>query len=174
MKAPIHLLRECAPALCVFLLLTLFSAFAAFGQSDDRVVIKGRLLTPEGNTEIPHACLRASNGEEMDVVIRANGRFWVNAPEQERYTLSFGQNGSLTKEVVVDANHAAKGVKGSRDRMIQFDVVLQLDESDGQLRYDGAVGKVAFHHSNGRMKVNRNYHLVSSPTPDLAAEPTPK
>lgn len=174
MKTPIALLRECAPALLIFLLLVLFSFGAAFGQADRRVVIKGRLITPAGADQRPHACLVALNGEEMDVVIRSNGRFWVNAPEQERYTIRFAQQGSYAKDVVVDAHHASKGVKQGKERIIAFDVVLQLDDSEGQLCYDGPVGKVAFHHSNGRMKVSHHYQLVSNDRPELAADPFEK
>lgn len=172
MKTPIvNLIKESAPALLIFTLLFLFSFTVAFGQMEARVVIKGQVFTPSGNASITYACLTAGNGEEMEVVIRPNGRFWVNAPENERYTLTFEQHGSYTKQVVVDARHAARSVNRKKDRVIAFDVVLHIDDSDGGQRYDGAVGRIAFHHSNGRMKVNHHYQMVANedPPPTLVA-----
>lgn len=169
MRPTFNQFRESLLAIFIFALLFLFSATLMFGQQEARVVIKGQISAPETDGQGAWACLKAVNGEEMDVVVRGNGKFWINAPEAERYTLQFSQNGCMTKEVVVDAHHASKSVSAKKDRVILFDVVLHEDDTQGELRYDGPVGRVDFHKSNGRMKVAHHYQLVDADAPPLIA-----
>ena len=157
--------RESAPALLIFALLFLFSYTVAFAQEAPRVVLKGHVIAPRDNNEMPYACLISSDGEEMEVAVRANGRFWVNAPEADRYTLTFAQNGSYTKQVVIDGHNASRTIKQKELRTIEFDVALQVDDSDRRQRYDGAVGSIAFHKSNGRIKVAHHYQMVAVDQP---------
>jgi hypothetical protein len=159
-------IRESLPALLIFALLFLFSFSVAFGQEEHRVIIKGHITIPRGSTEAPYACLTSSDGEEMEVAIRRNGGFWVNAPEADRYTITFSQNGSYTKQVVVDAHNAGRTVKQRKERTIEFDVVLRTDDSQRRQRDDGAVGSIAFHPSNGRMKVAHHYQMMQAEQPD--------
>lgn len=168
MKTLIGKFNENLLALLVFTLIFLFSIGTAFGQQEKRVVIKGRLSLPPGNTNTAYACLVASDGEEMEVAIGRNGKFWIDAPQNERYTLSFTQEGSYGKDVVVDTHNAGKSINSRKKREIAFDVVLTDDNSDRRLHYDGAVGSIDFHKSNGRMRVKRHYQLVNGEQPMLA------
>lgn len=160
MKTLLNKINDSLAALLIFALIFLFSFTAAFGQAGSRVVITGQIIAPRGNNEPAYACLVASNGEEMEVVVRSSGKFWINAPEAERYDLHFGQPGSISKEVVVDAHNAAKAVGAHKDRKIRFDVVLHEDDAEGGLCYGSPVGRITFHHSNGHMKVKHHYQLV--------------
>ena len=157
-------------AVIIFTLIFIFSFTVAYGQQQRRVIITGKLDTPRGNDHPAFACFRASDGEEMDLVVRSNGRFWANAPEAGRYTLGFEQEGSIAKEVVVDAHNAGRGVEPKKDRVIRFDVVLHTDGNGGTLHYDGPVGGVAFHHSNGRIRVAHHYQFATTEAPTLASD----
>ena len=134
------------------------------------MIITGKVDTPQGNIQPAFACLLASNGEEMDLVVRPNGRFWVNAPEAGRYILGFSQEGSIAKEVVVDAHNAGRSVNAAKDRVIRFEVVLDTDGNGGALHYDGPVGSVAFHRSNGRVRVAHHYQFATTEAPTLASD----
>ena len=170
MKTLIKQMPDKFLAFVVFFLLFLFAIVATNAQQlEKRVVIKGSISMPEPSSGEVYACLAASNGEEMDVMIRPSGKFWINAPEAERYVLQFASDGCITKEVIVDPRHAAKSVGKSKDRVITFDVVLHATDGTEGLRYDGPVGSIRFHHSNGRMKVAHHYQLVAGEQPAIAA-----
>lgn len=157
-------------AVIIFTLIFIFSFTMAYGQPERRVIITGKVDTPRENLHPAFACFSASDGEEMDLLVRRNGRFWVNAPEAERYTLSFMQEGSIAKQVVVDAHNAGRSVSAAKDRVIRFEVVLHTDGNGGTLRYGGPVGSVAFHHSNGRIRVAHHYQFATTEAPTLASD----
>ena len=174
MKTLFKQIQESLLAIVVFLLLFLFSATLMLGQQERRVVMMGRVSAPVTDGHGAHACLISVNGEEMDIIVRANGKFWVNAPEAERYTLRFEQNGCMTKDVVLDGHHAARAVSKKKERVIAFDVKLHADDTEQAMQYDGPVGQITFHKSNGRMKVSHHYQLIRTEPPALIAGEGPE
>ena len=148
---------EKALAVVFFIVLGVLSYTAASAQHD-RVIIKGRIFVP--TADLPTACLTASDGATMDMVIRPNGEFWVNAPIADRYAMEFVSAGCVPKSVEIDGRNAGRSRDRPRTRMVEFDVVLHAEGATRPMRYEGPVGGILLHSSNGRMEVTRHYRMV--------------
>src|SRR5690349_508126 len=150
----------------VLTLLLLLAAFAASAQG--RVVIKGNVLATSHTDRAISATLEASDGETMQMLIADDGSFEVDVPDGDRYLLHFGQLGSITKTIAVDATNALCE-QHSKRRSLEFDVLLSAADSGDLLRYAGPVGRIAFSDTDGSLNVGHQYHLVM-PTSVFVAE----
>lgn len=166
MRSKINGRTENLLALLFFILLGLLS-FNTSAQFNERVIITGRIIADSPLRGATSGRLISGDGEVMNMVIRRNGMFRVNAPEADRYVLEFSRPGCVSKTVMVDAHHAGRSTKGARARKIEFDVVLHEDESALPMSYKGPVGSIMFDRGNGRMRVARRYEMV----PIAAIEP---
>lgn len=140
-----------------FAILFIFAVTASRAQG--QLVMKGRVLTAE-TTEL-RACAEiiADDGGHMPLVIRPNGRFWVCAPANDRYTLRFSQAGMVTKEIVVDGRKTGATGK-SRDRKVSFDVMLFADRNDRSMRFAAPVGVIEFRSTKGEPRVTQRYEMI--------------
>ena len=140
-----------------FTLLFIFAVAASRAQG--QLVMTGKVLTAESTELRAYAEIIASDGERMPLVIRPNGRFWICAPADDRYTLRFSQAGMVTKEIVVDGHDACAARKG-RDRKLEFDVMLFADRSDQAMRFAAPVGIVRFRSAKGEAHVTHHYEMI--------------
>ena len=96
-------------------------------------------------------------GDTLQLHETWTGRFKLHLPEEEVITLRFSQPGCLAKDVVVDTRHALG--EDLRHRRVAFGVELH-HRPEQPLRYDGAVGTIAFRPGSGLMAVERHPVLV--------------
>src|SRR5204862_4598710 len=81
------------------------------------------------------------------------GRFHFRVKKNEPYMLSFIQRGSITKEVVVDANDLPLMHRDMRVRHLRFDVTMKEGDPEAHLRYAHPVGYIRFKPHTGRVQV---------------------
>ncbi len=128
-------------------------------QAQDRLVIKGSFSSQVRDAEAHvNVVLIASDGTQMPVDLSRNGKYKVNAPAADTYILRFAQPGCVTKEVLVNGNHANKKEFG--ERTIKFDMALHADHPEMTMRYTGPVAEITFEEGTGEMKVLEQYQLV--------------
>jgi hypothetical protein len=128
-------------------------------QAQHRLTLKGLLIVPVGTEAPSSAELVASNGERMDIALGRDGGFRVSVPDDDTYTLRFITPGCVTKELVVDARNATTGL-GRKDRVVRFEMALHADDALMAERYNGAVGRMTFDRTDGRMTIQHRYELV--------------
>lgn len=157
MKAHANPLPSGLFAAIFFTLLFIFAVTASRAQG--QLVMTGKVLTAEATGLRAYGEIIASDGERMPLDIRPNGRFWVSAPTDDRYTLRFSQAGTITKEVVVDGRKACEA-GNYRDRKVEFDVLLFADASDQAMRFSAPVGVIEFRSSKGDAKVSHHYEMI--------------
>lgn len=143
----------------VFILLLCLQGSLSFGQNVVR--IKGQVIVPVHVRTPVDLTMDVGDTACVLVELKGRGRFTIETPYAEKYELRFEQEGSITKTVVVDTQYARKRL-GDGKRDVKFDVVLAPVDTIVPLRYAGPVGRVNFHHSNGRMVVQKDQHLVNT------------
>ncbi|MCB0771039.1 MAG: hypothetical protein KDC00_11625 [Flavobacteriales bacterium] len=132
------------------------SLFIAMGLTAQQyVVLKGQVIVPEHIQNPVELTMDVGDTSCVRVELYGRGRFQIETADLERYELRFEQEGSLTKSVTVDTKNAKKKI-GSEKRVIAFDVQLEPLDSILPMKYAGPVGDINFHHSNGRMVVDRD------------------
>lgn len=140
----------------LFVLLLLPQLGLSLAQS--MVRIKGQVIVPVHVRTPVDLTMDVGDTACVLVELKGRGRFTIETPFAEKYQLRFEQEGSISKTVVVATQYASNRVgKGRRD--VRFDLLLAPVDTVVPLRYAGPVGKVNFHHSNGRMIVKREQHL---------------
>ncbi len=144
-------------AAAFFTILFIFSLVASHAQ--DQLILTGKVLNAEATGQCAYGEIIAANGERMPLAIRPNGRFWVCAPANDRYTLRFSQPGSITKEIIVDGRKSCPN--GScQDRKVEFDVVLFADGGTEAMRFAEPVGLIEFRSTKGSAHVKHHYELI--------------
>lgn len=140
--------------------LLLFLAMLALphvqAQDDQLVVIKGKGIVPSHLRSPLHLTLVVGDSVCVWVKMKGKGRFEIETDQEQRYLLRFEQTGSVTKVVQVDTRYAERKI-GSRKRAIEFDVMMEPVNPNYKFRYTGPVGRIAFHRSNGRQQVEKDY-----------------
>jgi hypothetical protein len=119
------------------------------------VVLKGQVIVPEHVQNPVELTMDVGDTSCVRVELYGRGRFEIETADLERYELRFEQEGSMTKSVTVDTKNAKKKI-GSDKRVIAFDVQLEPLDSILPMKYAGPVGDINFHHSNGRMVIDRD------------------
>lgn len=144
-------------AAILFTILLIFAVTSSLAQG--QLVMCGKVLTAEATELRAYAEIIASNGERMPLVVRPNGRFWVSAPANDRYTLRFTQAGTVAKEIIVDGRKACQ-TGTCRDRKVEFDVMLFADDTDQAMRFSAPVGRIEFRSSKGDAHVSHHYEMI--------------
>lgn len=137
----------------------LFILSVAASRAQGQLILTGKVLTAEATGLCAIGEIISSDGERMPLTIRPNGRFWVCAPADDRYTLRFAQTGCMTKEVVVDGRKACQGGK-QRDRKVEFDVVLFADASGEAMRFSAPVGVIELRPGTRDPHVAHHYGMI--------------
>jgi hypothetical protein len=140
-----------------FTLLFIFAVTASRAQG--QLVMTGKVLTAEATGFRAYGEIIASDGGRMPLAVRPNGRFWVCAPADDRYTLRFSQAGTITKEIIVDGRKAC-GTGKCRDRKVEFDVLLFADAGDQVMRFSAPVGTIEFLSTTGDAHVTHHYEMI--------------
>lgn len=130
-------------------------------QNAERVLIKGKGIVPSHLRSPLHLTLVVGDSVCAWVKLKGKGRFEIESNEDQRYLLRFEQTGSITKTIQVDTRFAERKI-GARKRSIEFDVVMEPVNPNYKFRYTGPVGRIAFHRSNGRQVVEKDYTKASS------------
>ena len=152
---------EPRPFRASLLLAPLLFAIAALAvmpvkAQEDRVVIKGKAIVPSHLRSPLHLTLVVGDSVCVWVKTKGRGRFEIESNEDQRYQLHFEQTGSVTKVVQVDTRFAERKI-GANKRSIEFDVMMEPVNPNYKFRYTGPVGRIAFHRSNGRQQVAKDY-----------------
>ena len=152
------------------LVLCAFWCAATVGSTQGTVTLKGRVIVPEHVRTSVDLTMDVGDTSCVFVKLRGRGRFLIETSDTEQYDLRFEQVGSITKTVHVDTRFAERKA-GQRERHVHFDVLLAPVDTVVPLRYAGPVGRIAFHHSNGRMRVERDRTMVLPGVTVLTGEP---
>lgn len=139
----------------LFVMVMLASSHAQ-AQLTEHVVIKGRGIVPSHLRSPLNLTLVVGDSACVWVKMKGKGRFEIGTDKEQRYQLRFEQTGSVTKVIQVDTRYAERKV-GSRKRVIAFDVMMEPVNPNCRFRYTGPVGRIAFHRSNGRQQVEKDY-----------------
>ena len=139
-----------------FTLLFILSVVASRAQG--RLILTGKVLTAEATELRAYGEIVSSDGGRMPLDIRPNGRFWVCAPANDRYTLLFSQAGTVAKEIIVDGRKACIGRR--HDRKVQFDVMLFADGNEEAMRFAAPVGLIEFRSTKGDAHVTHHYEMI--------------
>ncbi|HRH69343.1 MAG TPA: hypothetical protein PLB89_07555 [Flavobacteriales bacterium] len=145
-------------AKAALMLYALFGA-AVVGSTQETVTMKGRVIVPAHVRTHVDLTMDVGDTSCVRVTLQGRGKFRIETSDDELYLLRFEQDGSISKTVQVDTKYAQRKA-GVRKRIVVFDVQLAPVDTVVPLRYAGPVGKIRFHHSNGRMQVERDRHLV--------------
>ncbi|HMC98057.1 MAG TPA: hypothetical protein VKG92_10395, partial [Flavobacteriales bacterium] len=139
--------------------------------AQEHVVIKGKGIVPSHLKTPLNLTMVVGDSVCVWVELKGRGRFEIESVEDQRYLLRFEQIGSMTKTIQVDTRFAERKI-GSHERTIAFDVMMEPTEMIGRrLRYAGPVGRIAFHRSNGRMEVAKDYSLDMPSVVEVREEP---
>lgn len=132
----------------------------AHAQSDRTIRIRGRIIDaqPGDHTTI---FVRDTSGTIKWAKRTRSHAFRFHLPSEEGYRIGFQHPGALDKEVYLDTHHARDGGH-KRSRTIRFTVRIDEDKDQGCSRYANAVGRLRFHHSNGRLNVDHDYTKTCS------------
>ena len=123
------------------------------------VVLKGQVIVPAHVQNPVELTMDVGDTSCVRVQLYGRGRFEIETADLERYELRFEQEGSMTKSVTVDTKNAKKQI-GSDKRVIAFDVQLEPLDTLSPMKYAGPVGDINFHHSNGRLVIDRDRSKV--------------
>jgi len=134
----------------------MLAALPAHAQETERVLIKGKGIVPSHLRAPLHLTMVVGDSVCVWVKLKGRGRFEIESNEDQRYLLRFEQTGAVTKIVQVDTGFAERKV-GKKKRMVEFDVMMEPVNTHYKFRYKGPVGRIAFHRSNGRMQVAKDY-----------------
>ena len=141
-------------------------------QDTEYVVIKGKAIVPSHLRSPLHLTLVVGDSVCVWVKMRGKGRFEIETDQEQRYLLRFEQTGSVTKVVQVDTRFAERKI-GSRKRTVEFDVMMEPVNQNYKFRYAGPVGRIAFHRSNGRQQVEKDYTKELPAVVEIRPEETP-
>lgn len=137
----------------LFMILIIGTYFGV--QAQDVVVLKGQVIVPVHVQTPVDLTMDVGDTSCVRVQLYGRGKFLIETADMERYELRFEQEGSVTKSVQVDTRNAQKKV-GTSKRVIAFDVQLEPVDTILPMKYAGPVGDITFHHSNGRMVIDRD------------------
>ena len=140
------------------LLVMLFMFSTAATQ--DLVRINGQVVVPSHLRSPVELTMDVGDTACVRVQLRGRGRFTIETADTTRYLLRFEQDGSITKSVLVDTRNVRRKV-GDKVHHINFDVVMFPVDTTVVLHYAGPVGRINFHHSNGRMVIQRDRTMVN-------------
>ena len=143
----------------LFVILITGTWSSAHGQ--DVVVLKGQVIVPAQVQNPVDLTMDVGDTSCVRVQLFGRGKFLIETTNMERYELRFEQEGSVSKSVEVDTRNAQKMV-GSSKRVIAFDVQLEPVDQILPMKYAGPVGDITFHHSNGRVLIDRDRTKVTT------------
>ena len=150
-------IKKFAPSVLAYMLMILLGILSwSVSSAQGRVHIKGNMFSPEEIISVQKVTLLGDDGTEIPVLLRTGGRFKLSLPADQVHVLRFSKPGCVTKQVRIDTRSACKK-DPSKDRVLEFDVVLHETDGEEAEQYAGAVGDINFHKSNGRMKVQKDY-----------------
>jgi len=132
---------------------------ATVGSTQETVTLKGRVIVPAHLYTPVELTMDVGDTSCVQVELQGRGKFRIETSDNESYLLRFEQDGSISKTVQVDTKYA-RNKAGDHKRTVVFDVQLAPVDTVVPLRFSGPVGKIKFHHSNGRMHVERDRHMV--------------
>lgn len=143
----------------LFLLVQISLGGVLFTAAQELVRIKGRVIVPAHLIAPVHLTMDVGDTACVRVRLKGRGRFRIETTDTERYLMRFEQEGAISKTVQVDTRFVDRKA-GTRRTDIAFDVQLAPADTLVPLRYAGPVGRIAFHHSNGRIQVQRDRTMV--------------
>lgn len=152
------------------LMVCAISGAVTVGSTQGTVTLKGRVIVPAHVRTPVDLTMDVGDSSCVFVKLHGRGRFLIETSDTEQYDLRFEQVGSISKTVQVDTRFAERKF-GERERHVRFDVMLAPLDTIVPLRYAGPVGRIAFHHSNGRMRVERDRTMVLPGVTVLTNEP---
>jgi hypothetical protein len=117
------------------------------------LVISGLLSHSDGNDRPMHMTLMTGCGDTLALECSRNGRFHFRVHRGASYVLSFEQEGSLSKDVVVDAALLPSVRRAMRVRHIRFDVVMDAGDPTTRMRYTEPAGYIRFRPKAGSVHV---------------------
>ena len=115
--------------------------------------IRGRVHGPSREAALCTITLLTRCGDTLLIDQPRSGRFHYRVQREASYLVQFAQDGSITKEVVVDAAQLPRTRNAFRVRAIEFDVVMKQGDPNQRWRYDSPVGFITFRRGSGSMQV---------------------
>lgn len=135
------------PLLSIALLIPLL------GLAQRPLAIRGQVHAAYALSKHCDITLMTNCGDTLLVERPRSGRFNYRVPHNTSYVLRFAEEGSITKEVVVDASELPTVRKKYRVRRIEFDVMMEQGDPGEHWRYARPVGFIGFRRGSGTMQV---------------------
>ncbi|MFZ1330684.1 MAG: hypothetical protein WAR83_00735, partial [Flavobacteriales bacterium] len=103
--------------------------------------------------------------------VQPNGHFEFHVPVNVKARLIFYKPGFITKSVDVDTRNALNTKDAQKaNHKVDFDVVLEANDTNRGLEYAGPVGTITFLNGSGLMKVKHDRKMVPVETLAVVGE----
>ena len=137
--------------------------FAAPGNdtTTDKLVLTGWLHMDTLDAQDVVLAVELGDSQCMFAKVQPNGRFEFHVPVNAKARLIFYKPGFITKSVDVDTRNALNTKNAQKtNHKVNFDVILEADDTHRGLAYAGPVGAITFLNGSGLMKVKHDRKMI--------------